>query len=461
MPVHDQPADTWALIQGELRRAVSESMYRVWLAPLRLGRLERSVLVVEAPEGTERWVADRFGRVLQTCAAVVLGPEVTVDVVSVQSGSASRRHSGQERPVNRFGERELSPMFTFEQFVIGSGNRLAHAAALAVAELPALAYNPLFLYGPPGLGKTHLLQAIGHYVRQFSPALGVRYTTGEEFTASFVNALKTGSMEEFKAAYRGADVLLIDDIQFLQSKARTEEEFFHTFNALYETGSQLVLTSDRPPRDLDELEDRLRERFGAGLITEVSSPDMETRLAILRKRAHDDGIPVEDPAALELIAERVTENVRALEAALIRVVAYKSLTGRPVSAELAGRVLDTLYGPSPAARRSVREIQLVTCQAFDVSLEELLSASRSARVARARQVAMYLARELTDASLPTLGRQFGGRNHTTVLHAWKRAEKIIGRDLETQGAVARLRQELTRPEGSGATGSLDRLPPAL
>jgi chromosomal replication initiator protein len=458
--VHAETADTWALIQGELRGAVSESTYRIWLSPLRLGGLEKSVLVVEAPRSTQRWVADRFGRLLQTCAAAVLGPEVTVDVVSAESAPAAGRRARRERPPELFGERELSPMFTFEQFVIGSGNRLAHAAALAVAELPALAYNPLFLYGPPGLGKTHLLHAIGHYVRQFSPALGVRCTTGEEFTGSFVNALKTGSMERFKAAYRGVDVLLIDDIQFLQSKARTEEEFFHTFNALYEAGSQLVLTSDRPARDLDELEDRLRERFGAGLITEVASPDFDVRLAILRKRAHDDAIPIEDPAALELIAERVTENVRALEAALIRVVAYQSLTRAPITSELVARVLDSLYGTVPAPRRSVREIQLATCRAFDVSLEELLSSSRSARVARARQIAMYLARELTEASLPALGRQFGGRNHTTVLHAWKRAVDVIGQDIETKRAVVRVRHELSRPGGPGATDSPDRLPPA-
>jgi chromosomal replication initiator protein len=354
------------------------------------------------------------------------------------------------RPVSSWSRPEpvptLNPKYGFEQFVIGDTNRMAHAAALAVAEMPGQAYNPLFIYGAPGLGKTHLLHAIGNYVTGHDPSLSVRYATVESFTNHFVHSLQAGSTDEFKASYRASDVLLIDDVQFLQSKARTEEEFFHTFNALYESGSQLVLTSDRPPRDLAALEDRLRERFESGLVTDVHPPDLATRLTILRKRVQHDRIELSDLSALEVIAERITANVRALEGALVRVVAYHSLTRRPIDAALAREVLDTLY---PAARRrpsrSVHEVQRATCEAFSLSLEELLSASRSQRLAWPRQVAMYLARELTDQTLPAIGREFGGRNHATVIHACKRTAERIGTDREAYALVNTITERLQEP----------------
>ena len=252
-------------------------------------------------------------------------------------------------PATAFRDLSLNPKYTFDQFVIGDGNRLAHAAALAVAELPAQAYNPLFIYGPPGVGKTHLLHAIAHYLHATSPSVTVRCTTVEHFTSDFVNALQSGGIDGFKSFYRHADVLLVDDVQFLESKVRTEEEFFHTFNALYETGSQLVLTSDRLPRDMRALEARLCERFQSGLVADVRPPDFPTRLTILRKRAQHDDVDLADPAALDAIAERVPDNVRALEGALIRVVAYHSLTERPLTPELATEVLDRLY-PRPRDR---------------------------------------------------------------------------------------------------------------
>jgi chromosomal replication initiator protein len=336
----------------------------------------------------------------------------------------------------------LNPRMTFDQFVIGEGNRLAHAAALAVAEMPSMAYNPLFICGPPGLGKTHLLHSIANYVTQYGGGLTALYTTVESFTDRFLGALHSGGLKAFKAAYRGVDVLLVDDVQFLQRKARTEEEFFHTFNELHQAGAQLVLTSDRLPRDLEALEDRLRERFESGLVCDVQPADRATRLTILRKRVAQDGLAGVEPAALELIADRVATNIRALEGALIRVVAFSSLTGRPVTGELAAEVLAGLYPELTPRRRTVEEIQERTCEACGVTLDELLSPSRAARVAFARQVAMYLARELTDATLPAIGRAFGNRNHTTVLHACRRVAERIAVDPEAYEAVQRLTTEL-------------------
>jgi chromosomal replication initiator protein len=308
--------------------------------------------------------------------------------------------------------------------------------------MPAQAYNPLFICGPPGLGKTHLLHSIANYITDHGDGLSVLYTTVETFTDQFVGALHTGALEAFKAAYRGVDVLLVDDVQFLQSRARTEQEFFHTFNALHGAGAQLVLTSDRLPRDLDALEDRLRERFEAGLVTDIRPPDLTTRRTVLRKRVQQDGVTSIEAAAIDLIAERVHSNIRTLEGALIRVVAFASLTARPVTAALAEEVLDGLYPSLRPRGRSVREIQERTCERFGVSLEQLLSQSRAAPVAWPRQVAMYLARELTDQTLPAIGRAFGNRNHTTVMHACRRTAERMASDREAYDTVRRLTEEL-------------------
>jgi chromosomal replication initiator protein len=314
--------------------------------------------------------------------------------------------------------------------------------------MPGLAYNPLFICGPPGLGKTHLLHSIANYVTAYGPGSTVRYTTAEAFTNHFLGALHGKDVDRFKAAYRGVDVLLVDDVQFLQAKARTEEEFFHTFNALHEGGAQIVLTSDRLPRDLGELEERLRERFEAGLVTDVRAPDPATRLTILRKRVQQDRIDGIDPQALQLIADRVTDNVRALEGALVRVVAFGSLTGRPVTPELADEVLAGLYPELRRKRRAatVEEIQERTAEAFGVSVDALLSPSRAGGLAWPRQVAMYLARELTDQTLPAIGRAFGGRNHTTVLHAYKRTAERIAGDPQAFEIVRRLTELLGAPD---------------
>jgi chromosomal replication initiator protein len=432
-------AQPWNAIRNELRGAVSETAWHGWLAGLEPREIIGDTLIVEASDRVRPYVADRFGRLLQACAASVLGPDMQVDLVAPGAALAAPSHTGYlpERPA-------LNPRLTFDQFVIGDGNRLAHAAALAVAELPGLAYNPLFICGAPGLGKTHLLHSIANYVTAYGDGLTVRYTTAEAFTNAFIGARDDRTaMEAFKALHRGVDVLLVDDVQFLQQKVKTEEEFFHTFNALHAAGAQVVLTSDQPPRDLARLEDRLRARFESGLVTELGPPDVATRLTILRKRIAQDGIGPVDEEALDLIAVRVHESVRALEGALIRVVAFASLTGRELTADLAAEVLGTLYpAPSARARRhSVAEIQAHTCDAFGVTLDELRSASRARQVAAARQVAMYLSRELTDATLPAIGKAFD-RNHTTVMHACKRTAERIAADREAYETVRALTLEL-------------------
>ena len=404
----------WVQIQDALRDRVGERTYGLWLAPLRCVALDGDTLVLTGPPEVSAWAMDRLSSALADAVAGVLGPQIAVALDGARATPEAQRAPGADAPLR------LNPRFTFEQFVIGPSNRLAHAAALSVAEMPSQAYNPLFIYGPPGLGKTHLLHSVGNYVAAFGGGLAVRYATAEEFTNAFLAALRARSLEEFKLRFRGVDVLLIDDVQFLERKTHSEEELFHTFNALYDAGSQLVITCDRLPGDLDDLEERLRERFASGLVTDIQRPDLATRRAILRARARQDAIDLPEDAA-ELLAAGVTANVRALEGALIRVVALASLAGRPPDAEIASGVLDRLgLHTAAAGPPTIDVIQDAACSHFGLTRDELLSRSRTERVMWPRQAAMYLAKELTEHSLPTIGRAFGGRDHTTVLHAWRR-----------------------------------------
>jgi chromosomal replication initiator protein len=452
----------WSRVQAQLALIVDEPTYRIWLEPLRALELEQEHLLIEAPLHARRWITERFGRTIQASVELVVGPNASVEIVASPAASATSGSSNsrlhQARPAQRRARTPqaspalpaspgplANPKLTFDQFVIGDCNRLAHAAALTVAEMPAQAYNPLFICGPPGVGKTHLLSSIAILLIAHNPGLTVRCTTGEAFTNAFLAALSGGDTESFKLHFRDVDVLLLDDVQFLERKTKTEEEFFHTFNALHDGGRQIVLTSDRPPHDLQALEDRLRERFEAGLVADVKPPDMATRLTILRKRVQHDKIALLDPAALDVLAARISSSVRALEGALIRVVAFSSLTGRPLSAELVTDVLDSLYPHSASAAhrpRTIAEIQAAACAHFGISPDELVSPTRTSRVAWPRQLAMFLSRELTDASLPAIGRQFGGRDHTTVLHACRRASARIASDDACRETVEKLRESL-------------------
>jgi chromosomal replication initiator protein len=440
LPEHPELDAAWREIRVQLRQAVGSSAYDLWLTSLDIAAWDGTLLRLTAPPATAPWVSERFGRVLRTCVRAVLGPAARVEL----GGSASAPNTLNS---SRATQRVLNPRYSFSQFVIGEGNRLAHAAALAVAELPGQAYNPLFLHAPPGLGKTHLLQAIGNYALRFGGGATVLYATAEEFTNHFLTALSSRSLTDFKRRYRDVDILLLDDVQFLASKAKTEEEFFHTFNALHETGRQLVVTCDRMPAQLIAVEERLRERFEGGLVADIHPPDFATRVTILRKRVELDRIPLTEPEVLDLIAGRVKTNVRVLEGALIRVVAYHSLTGKPIDSDLATHVLDRICPQAESAAPTVREIQRRVAQHFGVSLEELLAATRQARVAWPRQVAIHLSRELAGASLHTLGNAFGGRSHTTILHACKRVSERLAIDSEAAAEVQKLALAVRSKQG--------------
>jgi chromosomal replication initiator protein len=331
----------------------------------------------------------------------------------------------------------LNARYTFDTFVIGDSNRFAHAAAFAVAEAPAKAYNPLFIYGDSGLGKTHLLHAIGHYAQRLYPGIRVRYVSSEEFTNDFINSIRDDKASAFQRRYRGNDVLLVDDIQFLENKERTQEEFFHTFNTLHNANKQIVISSDRPPKQISTLEDRLRNRFEWGLITDVQPPDLETRIAILRKKAAQErlGVP---PEVLEYIASKIPSNIRELEGALIRVTAFASLNGQGVDLALAEIVLKDLIPAEGGPQITAATIMAATAEYFSVSMDDLCGSSRTRLLANARQIAMYLCRELTDLSLPRIGQLFGGRDHTTVMHAERKIRKQMSERRVTYNQVTEL-----------------------
>jgi chromosomal replication initiator protein len=350
----------------------------------------------------------------------------TYSVATSQDQAAARSQS------------RLNEKYIFDTFVIGASNRFSHAAAVAVAEAPARAYNPLFIWGDSGLGKTHLLHAVGHYTQRLFPGMRVRYVSTEEFTNDFINSLRDDRKVAFQRRYRDVDVLLVDDIQFLEGKEGTQEEFFHTFNTLHNANKQIVVSSDRPPKQLTTLEDRMRTRFEWGLITDIQPPELETRIAILRKKAAQDRLNA--PAdVLEYIATRIERNIRELEGALIRVTAFASLNRQPVDTQLAEIVLRDLIGDSEQSEITPPIIMAVIAEFFEITLEELCGPGKTKALAQARQIAMYLCRELTDLSLPRIGQIFGGRDHTTVMHA----DKKIRKELTEQRRTFEQVQELT------------------
>jgi chromosomal replication initiator protein len=338
----------------------------------------------------------------------------------------------------------LNPRYTFDTFVVGNSNRFAHAASLAVAEAPARAYNPLFIYGGVGLGKTHLMQAIGHYVLEQNPGSKVVYVTSEKFTNDLINAIGKKSMVEFRDRYRNIDVLLVDDIQFVAGKESTQEEFFHTFNALYEANKQIVMSSDRPPKEIPTLEERLRSRFEWGLTTDIQPPDLETRIAILRKKAASDSLEIPEEV-LSYIANRVHSNIRELEGALNRVIAVASLSRRSISVEIAEEALKDIVGSVRQRQITIEMIQNAVANHYSIKAADMRSKKRTRAVTFPRQIAMYLARELTDSSLPRIGEEFGGRDHTTVLHAYEKIQRMLQKNPSLQKEISQLVQELRNP----------------
>jgi chromosomal replication initiator protein len=445
---------SWESISHTLREALNAGTYGKWFGTAHALEETPDRLVLGVPnEFTKTWIEGHFGSLLDAAGAehdLVVELRVAVSEAAAAARStdptARPRDDDPEPAIVHAGRGELlmNPRYTFDVFVIGPSNRFAHAAALAVAESPAQAYNPLFIHGGTGLGKTHLLQAIGHYVVQQHRSLRVRYVTTETLMNEFVDALREKKVVAFKQRYRTADILLVDDIQFLEGKENLQEEFFHTFNTLYEAGKQIVIASDRAPKKLATLEERLRTRFEWGLTTDVQPPDLETRIAILRKKVITDDLGIADPEVLTFIADRVTTNIRELEGALTRVIAYASLTGRPIEVEVAREVLKDLFPDGAGRSITVEQIQAAVCEAFRVSVADLKGDRRSQEFVYPRQVAMYLTRELTDMSLPKIGAKFGGRDHSTVIHAKDKISKRLNEDREVfnliQDLTARIKQ---------------------
>ena len=437
----------WRRVQLHLRASVPESTYRLWFEPLRPAGARGTTIFLTATPHVRRWVGRRYPELLR--AALSRADSGFSDAEFVAEPGADERASA--TPAEAAARIALNPSYTFERFVIGPGSRLAHGAALAVAEAPGQAYNPLFLHGPPGLGKTHLLGAIANYLHDRSPGLDIHYTTAESFTNEFVGCLRSKGIDAFKERYRRADVLLIDDVQFLQGKARTADEFFHTFNALHQNGAQIVLTADRMPSELTELAERLRQRFEWGMTAEIDPPDLSTRLIFLGNLVREQGIEVVAPEAIRLIATRAISNLRALEGALTRVLAVSSLTDAGVTPETVDDVLPggrPFRESGPAGDLSAQEIQTAVAAQLEVSRDQLLSPSRTMKVSRARQLAMYLTRELTDLSLPEIARAFKRRDHTTVMHAIRRVEEGTTRD----PTLARELEELSSSLRSDSLG---------
>ncbi|HZQ24807.1 MAG TPA: chromosomal replication initiator protein DnaA [Terriglobales bacterium] len=447
----------WVRILDALEKKINRTSYDTWLKPTRYSHASGGVLFVRVPTAEFQQVGDKYADLIQE-AIDNLGLEYQdVKFVTPEDDPASTpvRHDGglSAMPAavattsyvtqSRFdwdGAAQLNPRYTFDAFVIGSGNQFAHAACQAVAERPSKAYNPLFLYGGVGMGKTHLMQAIGHEIRKRLNQAAICYVSSDKFTNDMINSLRYDKMTSFRDKFRGVDVLLIDDIQFIAQKERTQEEFFHTFNALHESMKQIVIASDRPPKELAEIEDRLRSRFEWGLIADIQPPDLETKVAILQKKAEQEKVTLPTDVAL-YIASNIRSNVRELEGALIRLVAHSSLIGAEITLPYAQQVLKNFID-SQARKVTIESIQKAVAEQFGLRLAEIKAKNNSRAIVYPRQIAMYLAKHLTEASLPEIGRQFGGKHHTTVLHSVEKIEESRKNDKDLNRLINKLTEQL-------------------
>lgn len=437
----------WQEALQVVKKNMSKPSYDTWMKSTTAYSLEGNHFIISAPNNFVRdWLEKSYTQFIATILQEITGNTYDVQFIDGEQEEkfeyvTPKKHLDdiEENPEN--SKHMLNPRYVFDTFVIGSGNRFAHAASLAVAEAPAKAYNPLFIYGGVGLGKTHLMHAVGHYVQQHKENANVMYLSSEKFTNEFISSIRDNKSEEFRAKYRNVDVLLIDDIQFLAGKEGTQEEFFHTFNTLYDEQKQIIISSDRPPKEIPTLEDRLRSRFEWGLITDITPPDLETRIAILRKKAKADGLDIPNEVML-YIANQIDSNIRELEGALIRVVAYSSLVNKDITAGLAAEALKDIIPNNKPTVITIKAIQAAVGEYYHVRLEDFKAKKRTKSIAYPRQIAMYLSRELTDASLPKIGDEFGGRDHTTVIHAHEKITQLIKSDMNLKNDIAEIEKQL-------------------
>lgn len=437
----------WDRVLSQIQKSVSENNFEIWFTPTRAETedVERKKIVVRVPnEHFRYWLNGNYERTIREalCELGLADFEVVFSVGGEESGAGGAAKSsvettaGFDEPCHASAQCNLNTKYTFGRFVVGSSNQFAHAAAIAVAERPSKTYNPLFIYGGVGLGKTHLMHAMGHYIKAQSPGVRLTYMSSERFMNELINSIRYDKTLQFREKYRNIDVLLMDDVQFLAGKERTQEEFFHTFNALYDGHKQIVISSDCPPREIPTLEERLHSRFEWGLITDIQPPDLETKMAILKKKAEVENVVLPDEVNF-FIAQNIRSNVRELEGSLIRLVAYSSLTGEQITLELAERVLKSI-AEKKSRVITIGFIQKVVAEYFSLKVAELRAKDNSRRVAEPRQIAMYLCRELTETSLPQIGKAFGGKHHTTVLHSVRKIEKLRDADPRVGSAITRL-----------------------
>jgi chromosomal replication initiator protein len=472
--LHTSAEYLWQSCLGELENRLSKPIFEMWIKPMRVERLATDEVTLTVQNAFAKdWAENRLKSTIVATLAEIIGSPISVRFIIDESAPAiadlpalapafadeaadgasqaqaaavaapSAPTSAQPAAADDFRQTGLTERYTFEQFVVGATNRFAHAAAQAVAEAPARAYNPLFIYGAVGLGKTHLMHAIGHRVRQNDPRARVVYVSSETFTNEFITAIKNNQTVEFRNRYRTVDVLLIDDIQFLEGKEQTQEEFFHTFNTLHEATKQLVISSDRPPKDIQTLENRLRSRFEWGLLTDIQSPDLETREAILRKKAESDGIDVPHEVT-SYIAKIIPSNIRQLEGALIKLTAYASLYKQPLTVELAADVLRNEINEMPLRKVTISLIKDKVARFHGITQKELEGQRRDQRLTVPRQIAMYLACDLTNASLPQIAREFGKKDHTTVMYARDKIKAQMERDPEFRSKVRSVLSTITQ-----------------
>jgi len=436
----------WGKTLDIIKSELSEVSFNTWIKSCEPISISSDTLKISVPNSFTQDILDkRYKDLVINSIKAVCSKQYKIEFIIMsdsydkEENKSNPNQTSKAIVVNDEMSSTLNPKYTFNSFVIGNSNRFAHAASLAVAESPAKAYNPLFIYGGVGLGKTHLMHAIGHYILQNNPNAKVVYVSSEKFTNELINAIKDDKNEEFRNKYRNVDILLIDDIQFIAGKERTQEEFFHTFNELHDANKQIILSSDRPPKEIPTLEDRLRSRFEWGLIADIQVPDFETRMAILKKKADVENLNVANEV-MGYIATKIKSNIRELEGALIRIIAYSSLTNRAVTVDLATEALKDIISKKQGKHVTIDSIQDVVSSYFNLRVEDLKSQRRTRNIAYPRQIAMYLSRKLTDMSLPKIGEEFGGRDHTTVIHAY---EKISG-NLKTDDSLQHTINELTK-----------------